>query len=309
VCSAVLGSKEVLPLDMASAYGVLANNGKRCASYAITKIVSPDRPTRPLVQHQPDCHQVIDPKISATVTDMLRGVVRSGGTGFRAALADGRPLAGKTGTASSYRSAFFNGYTPQLATSVWVGYPRGQVEMRGLFGGQNVFGGTYPALIFHSFMQAALEGQPVLNFPAAPPPPPPPSTTVPNVVGQPLQQATRILRGAGYQVLAPPGAPGDAIVTGQAPPGGSNLPPGSPVTLTVNGGPAGGVAVPNVVGAKVDQAVRALQAAGFGVNQIPVPAFSPRQAGRVVAQSPAPGSVAQPGSAVTISVGQNLPLP
>jgi membrane peptidoglycan carboxypeptidase len=309
VCSAVLGSKEVLPLDMASANGVLANNGKRCASYAITKIVSPDRPNRPLVQHQPDCKQVIDPQIAATVVDMLRGVVRGGGTGWRAALGDGRPLAGKTGTAQEYRSAFFNGFTPQLATSVWVGYPRGQVEMRGLFDGGNVFGGTYPALIFKSFMTAALAGQPVLNFPAAPPPPPPPATSVPNVVGQPLKVARRILRDAGYQVIAPPGAPGNALVTGQAPPGGTNLPPGSPVTLLVNGGLPGGVVVPNVVGQRAGQAAEVLQRAGFHVNLVQVPTLDPRQAGRVVGQSPGGGSVVPPGSFVTISVGRSLPVP
>ena len=103
---------------------------------------------------------------------MLRGVV-TGGTGGRAALG-GRPVAGKTGSAQNNTSAFFSGFTPQLSTSVWVGYPARRVPMRNLFNGGPVFGGTFPALIFHNYMEAALAGQPVVGFPAAPPPPAPP---------------------------------------------------------------------------------------------------------------------------------------
>jgi penicillin-binding protein 1A len=84
--------------------------------------------------------------------------VAPGGTGFRAAI--GRPLAGKTGTTSSFADAWFTGFTPRLATSVWVGDPRAQVPMRHLFDGGPVYGGTFPALIFHDYMAAALQGQP-----------------------------------------------------------------------------------------------------------------------------------------------------
>ena len=124
VCSSVLGVVPVSVLDMASAYGVLANKGVRCPAYSIARIESPDRK---LYEHRSSCTQVIEPKIAATVTAMLRGVV-TGGTGIAAAL-PGRPVAGKTGTAQDYKSAFFNGYTPQMATSVWVGFTPKPVAM------------------------------------------------------------------------------------------------------------------------------------------------------------------------------------
>src|SRR5919197_657618 len=125
VCSLVLGVREVSVLDMASAYGVLANKGMRCPVYSIARIEDPDR--KPLYSHKSTCSEVIKPKIVATMDAMLRGVV-TGGTGVAAHL-PGRPVAGKTGTAQEYRSAFFNGYTPQLATSVWVGFTPKPVSM------------------------------------------------------------------------------------------------------------------------------------------------------------------------------------
>jgi penicillin-binding protein 1A len=92
-------------------------------------------------------------------------VVAPGGTGFHAAI--GRPLAGKTGTTSDNRDAWFTGFTPDLATSVWVGFPSAQIPMDQLFNGGPVFGGTFPALIFQQYMAAALAGRPPLPLPTA----------------------------------------------------------------------------------------------------------------------------------------------
>src|SRR4029450_6704077 len=114
----------------------------------------PAPPGRVLFDGRPACRRVLDPRVAATAVGILRGVVGPGGTGFRAAI--GRPLAGKTGTTSSFADAWFTGFTPQLATSVWVGDPRAQVPMRHLFDGGPVYGGTFPALIFHDYMAAAL---------------------------------------------------------------------------------------------------------------------------------------------------------
>jgi penicillin-binding protein 1A len=77
----------------------------------------------------------------------------------------GRPAAGKTGTAENWHDAWFCGYTPQLATAVWMGHPAGQIPMYNV-GGVRVVGGTYPAQIWSSFMKKALEGVPVKDFPA-----------------------------------------------------------------------------------------------------------------------------------------------
>jgi membrane peptidoglycan carboxypeptidase len=90
------------------------------------------------------------------VNALLQRVV-SGGTGIRAQLPDGRPVAGKTGTTENYGDAWFVGYTPQLVAAVWVGYPNKLVSMSNQFHGQPVAGGTYPALIWRSFMSKALD--------------------------------------------------------------------------------------------------------------------------------------------------------
>jgi penicillin-binding protein 1A len=104
--------------------------------------------------------------VASTATGILRRVVAPGGTGFRAVI--GRPLAGKTGTTTGFADAWFTGFTPQLATSVWVGDPAPQTPMTSLFGGGPVYGGTFPALIFHQYMAAALAGEPVLDLPGPP---------------------------------------------------------------------------------------------------------------------------------------------
>ena len=104
------------------------------------------------------------------------------GTGRNAAVA-GRPVAGKTGTAENYQDAWFVGYTPQLATAVWMGDATAEAPMRGV-GGIDVVGGSYPAQIWSAFMGAALAPLPVVDFttpdpglmPASSPPPPGPAT-------------------------------------------------------------------------------------------------------------------------------------
>jgi membrane peptidoglycan carboxypeptidase len=92
---------------------------------------------------------------ASTVNALLQRVVTQG-TGLRAALPD-RPAAGKTGTTENYGDAWFVGYTPQLVTAVWVGYPNKLIPMTTQFHGQPVAGGTYPAMIWKSFMQDALK--------------------------------------------------------------------------------------------------------------------------------------------------------
>ena len=155
-CSLVLGTENLTPLELASAFATLASGGIHCRPAIIARITGPTG--RVLFDGRPACRRVLDPRVAATAVGILRGVVGPGGTGFRAAI--GRPLAGKTGTTSSFADAWFTAFTPRLATSVWVGDARAQVPMRHLFGGGPVYGGTFPALIFHDYMAAVLQGQP-----------------------------------------------------------------------------------------------------------------------------------------------------
>src|SRR5207248_2171597 len=101
--------------------------------------------------------------VAAQLTYALQGVVQHG-TGTAAALGS-RPVAGKTGTAENFQDAWFCGYVPQLATCVWVGYPKGEISLYNIEGVGAVAGGTLPAEIWHAFMGPAVGNLPVKNFP------------------------------------------------------------------------------------------------------------------------------------------------
>jgi membrane peptidoglycan carboxypeptidase len=91
----------------------------------------------------------------------MKGVI-SNGTATRAQI--GRPAAGKTGTNEEYRDAWFVGFTPQLATAVWMGYPKGQISMYNVHGNRG-FGGIIPATIWGKYNRQVLAGLPKLDFP------------------------------------------------------------------------------------------------------------------------------------------------
>jgi penicillin-binding protein 1A len=74
-------------------------------------------------------------------------------------------VAGKTGTAEDFKDAWFCGYVPQLATCVWVGYPKGEISLYNVEGVGEVAGGTLPATIWHAYMSGAVGSLPVENFP------------------------------------------------------------------------------------------------------------------------------------------------
>jgi penicillin-binding protein 1A len=307
ICSLVLGAREVSVLDMAGAFGVLANKGVRCTPFSITKVMAPGE-RQPLIENKPDCKQVIDEKISTRTVAMLRGVI-TGGTGHRASLG-ARPVAGKTGSAQENLSAFFSGFTPQLSTSVWVGHRARRVPMRTEFNGGPVFGGTYPALIFHDYMLAALAEEPIVGFPEAPPPPPPPPVVVPDVVGLSEEAAQARLAAAGFasEVTHVPSGQPEGQVVRQSPSGGSLLRQGGTVLLVVSGGRGGGnggtdAVVPNVVGLQVSAARAVLALAGFSST---VTYTNSGQPGRVQRQHPGAGATAPRGSSVTLVVGRRL---
>jgi penicillin-binding protein 1A len=96
---------------------------------------------------------VLPASVAQTETSMLEGVLQYG-TGRAAAL--GQFAAGKTGTTSNYGDAWFVGWDSKYTVAVWVGYPDKLVPMLTDFNGQPVMGGTFPALIWHDFMTAAL---------------------------------------------------------------------------------------------------------------------------------------------------------
>ena len=146
--SFTLGPEEVSPLTMAEAMATLAARGLHCEPYPVTEVL--DRDGDVILSQQPDCQQALDPKWADATAYALQGVMQPGGTGSAVAL--DRPSAGKTGTTSNFTDAYFDGYTSQLATAVWVGYPNETESM------PDGFGGTLAAPIWHDYMQAADDG-------------------------------------------------------------------------------------------------------------------------------------------------------
>src|SRR5205814_2467285 len=122
--SAVLGANDVTPLEMASAYGTLDNKGMAVAPTLITRVTKSDGAV--LYQHKIEPRPALRPEVVDQVRSVLEQVVQRG-TGVEARI--GRPAAGKTGTGEQWRDAWFVGFTPELVTSVWVGFPDAQRSM------------------------------------------------------------------------------------------------------------------------------------------------------------------------------------
>jgi len=166
----VLGTASPSGLDMANAYATYAARGDRAETSVVKEVIGPNGGL--LFQLDTRTDSAFDPTVADTVSYALNKVVTDG-TG-RTALALGRPAAAKTGTTDDNKSAWFVGYTPQLAAAVLMakedadGIP---VSLSGTGGLSTVTGGSYPAAIWTAFMSAALDGLPVEEFP-----PPPPGT-------------------------------------------------------------------------------------------------------------------------------------
>lgn len=189
------GSSGPSPLDMASAYATLANDGLACPARSILRVSGPDgelplpieittgvgQDARPrtltedeLMSRPPElremdkgrCRQVLSPDIARTAIQAMERVVEET-TATRAQI--GRPQAGKTGTTDGPKDAWFVGFTPNLSMAVWVGDTNrdgegGLLDLRGVNGFRTVFGGTIPALIWRDAATALLADQPIVDF-------------------------------------------------------------------------------------------------------------------------------------------------
>ena len=265
-----LGAKEVSPIDMASAYATFANDGVRTDPTAIVRIT--DDTGKILYNATPGQARVLPSGVSRGVTYALQQVIKDG-TGTAAAL--DRPAAGKTGTSENWTNAWFDGYVPQLAASVWVGNPLTSNESMTPDNGYpfRIVGGTYPAMIWQAFMTDALQGIPVEDFrdppqqlftgngtiPELSPTPLPTQTAtstviqgptptqaarqrrVPSVIGLDFGEADSAIQDRGFspvntQGCDPSGKAGLNQVFAQSPAGGTAAPPGSQVTVTIQGG-------------------------------------------------------------------------
>jgi membrane peptidoglycan carboxypeptidase len=171
VPSVVLGAGEVSVLDMAAAYSTFRDSGRRTQPTMIVRVT--DSSGRTLLDTAPESDRALDPQSADLVTHALEGVV-TGGTGRAAAVA-GQRVAGKTGTTTGNRDAWFVGYTCDLTTAVWMGHPNpdeaGNPRYMDSFRGVSVTGGSFPAQMWSAFMTRATEGRPACAFPEVSVPP------------------------------------------------------------------------------------------------------------------------------------------
>jgi penicillin-binding protein 1A len=142
----------ISPLQMAAAYGALANGGVYIAPHTYTKVT--DNNGDVLLDNDFDKHVVVSKQVSYIMTDLMRSVV-TGGTGRSAQLSH-MPVAGKTGTTSNYKDAWFAGYTPYYSAVVWMGYDQNEVLKKP--GGGYVTGGNYPARLWKDAMAKVHDG-------------------------------------------------------------------------------------------------------------------------------------------------------
>ncbi|MCO5992774.1 penicillin-binding protein [Actinoallomurus rhizosphaericola] len=244
--SFTLGFNTVSPLRVAAAYAAFGARGEYCAPIVLTKIT--DTAGHELKVPSAHCHQAIDKGVADAVNHVLRGVLTQGtaaGEGI------GRPAAGKTGTVDGFSSAWFAGYTPDLASAVWVGDPRGGYKhplTNVCLGGRcfgEVFGADIPAPIWRETMLGALRDVPEHDFHS------PPGdyysegsgedrVQVPDVLGLSPSAAADRLRAAGFDVSFGPRIASDAYGTGTvartSPGGGASVEPGATVTIYVSKG-------------------------------------------------------------------------
>ncbi|HWC32290.1 MAG TPA: penicillin-binding protein [Actinomycetota bacterium] len=272
VCSLSLGSNEVNTLEMASAYGTLATNGRHTPTTGIARIE--DARGGVIYRWHPRLRQVVPRTAAWVATQILRKVVLQG-TGRAANI--GRPQAGKTGTNQLWRDAWFVGYIPQFSAAVWVGHPSGQVSMASSRIGP-VVGGSWPAQIWHAFMAAVTKRMPVRDFHR---PAEAEFVTVPIDVS----------RGC----VATEATPQEDVRYIQFVPGTEPSEPCDEAPV------ASFAVVPSVVGLAASEAYATLQSAGFTVSQSTRTETS-FPAGSVVSQSPDGGVEASSGSVVTLVV-------
>jgi penicillin-binding protein 1A len=293
VCPLALGTTDVMPLAMASAYATFANRGEYCAPYPIERIEGPSG--RVLWEHSGDCEQVLDTEVADRIVDVLAGPVSPGGTAPVANLGSW-PTRGKTGTTNDNRDAWFIGFIRQLATSVWVGYPNNnriyeteeqaraacgeplesnpreclrtapQLMTNVTIGGQGysrVFGGTIPAPIFADYMGTIVDRYEPEGFPD---PGPLPTAPVPDLLqASTIEEAEEIALAAGFRLdvdevedYRPEGT-----FVGQRPEAGTRQALGARITLEVSDGTGEPPAIPDLIGLTLEEASTALFELGY----------------------------------------------
>jgi membrane peptidoglycan carboxypeptidase len=169
-----IGTSSPSAIRMADAYATIDNHGRQNDPYSVAKVLHGGEP---MWTHQLKTKVAFESDVADTITGMLQDVVKKG-TGTPAQLPDGRQAAGKTGTTDDNKSAWFDGYTPQLATTIVMfrrddqthtdanGKPVQNpfLKMYGTGGAAKIHGNSFPAQIWRDYMSTALQGTPQETF-------------------------------------------------------------------------------------------------------------------------------------------------
>jgi membrane peptidoglycan carboxypeptidase len=287
--SAILGTNEIAPLTMAAAFAAIGGGGIYCEPIAVDRII--DRDGTELPGQQPECRRAVKAEVAAALAAPMQSVI-TGGTATRSQIGDGVPILGKTGSTDSWNQTWMVGSTTKVASAVWVGNVTGQFSMQ-----RYPNGAALRHDIFRPLMAAINRQYGGSGFPA------PPANLLAgsgvklpgDVIGMTQEQAKSLLEGLGlrFEVAGQVDSALEAgrVATMSFSPG-TLLARGTIVKVSISRGNL--VELPNVVGQLYDDAVAALNTAGFtNVSEacvvIPVDG-DPGQDGIVTAQNPAGGA-------------------
>lgn len=247
--SLTLGAYEASPLEMANVYATFAASGVSCKPVSIIGAVRTETQEKVEVS-DPSCHQAISPNVANTVNQVLQEPLKAGGSADGKAL-NGRQAAAKTGTTNDWADAWIVGHTPQYATAVWTGDPRGGTAypltsfiMYGQYyaGGTSGDGGTAAGPIWKSIMDRIHTGKPEQKFTA-------PSASlgasvlarsVPDLRGMKVDEAMSTLVDNGFKPKLSETTEGDAklippnVVVNQNPAAGTTGDYNQEITLTLS---------------------------------------------------------------------------
>ncbi|SFR72427.1 Membrane carboxypeptidase (penicillin-binding protein) [Agromyces sp. CF514] len=298
--SAVLGTEEVSPLAMATAFAGIANNGLTCTPIAIDRITKADGTE--VDPPKSTCTQSVTAEV-AHAMDYAMEQTFNGGTTSASDPGTGIAHIGKTGTTDDAKDTWMIGASTKASTAVWVGNVTGDANLRELS-----FDSGYAATARHriwpmimSVADGKFGGD---DFPDAPD-----SmfkevlVDIPQVTGLTLDAAKQAIEAAGF-VFADGGPQDSALpagtVTGSNPTGQAGR--GTTITVYTSNGTL--KAVPNVVGQQADVAEAALKQAGYRVKRTNVDTTDASQVGLVVSQDPGADGSAKPGDTITIGIGK-----
>jgi membrane peptidoglycan carboxypeptidase len=294
VAALATGSVAISPVDMATGYQTIANDGRHCDPYTVQSI---ERDRQVVLEHERSCNPVLKAGDAHLITAMLEQVPISGTAASAFGPWTNWPVAGKTGTAQENTNVWFGGYTKQFTTVVWVGSPGNPYSMG------HVFGGTVAAPIWVAYMSKVMQGLPAIGFPE---PPKPPVGPVPSVIGMDRKGAIATLSKAGFraQVEVVDNNSEQGKVFSQSPGGGSVTELGTLVSVKISTGKPAQIVMPRVVGTKGYGAQNTLESLGLVVAIVRVETKDPDKIGFVVAQDPHAQTVVLQGDTVTIFVGK-----